>query len=228
MIQLYSYTCGNKINNNNERRQFFRKIYLSHFIRNGWKGLRKGYVWEVSWRLNKTVTYWPQVPPSLAAILSRSARLLNRGPWGPSPRLRAGFHCLELQQLTPNSKLTRTSCGTGLYNCLTSTYFSECRIWTQLNPSTVKGIPWYLRLDAPVIYTGAFLIWQLGRVRGQYFTVAYLGRWAGAYFGQLCCLIRRSVWMCFGSGGIWSKPSDTDSGKLASMLRALKPGFLEP
>ena len=36
-------------------------------------------------------------------------------------------------------------------------------ICTQFNPSTVKVIPWYLRLDAPVIYTGAFLISQLGR-----------------------------------------------------------------
>ena len=34
-IQLYTYTCGNKINNNDERTHFFRKIYLSHFIRTG-------------------------------------------------------------------------------------------------------------------------------------------------------------------------------------------------
>ena len=46
-------------------------------------------------------------------------------------------------------------------------------ICTQLNPSTVKIIPWYLRPDAPVIYTGAFLIWQLGRVWGQYVTLVY-------------------------------------------------------
>ena len=39
--------------NNDERTQFFRIIYLSHFILNGTQGLRKGYVWEVSWRLNK-------------------------------------------------------------------------------------------------------------------------------------------------------------------------------
>ena len=32
---LYTYTCRNKINNNDERTHFFRKIYLSHFIRNG-------------------------------------------------------------------------------------------------------------------------------------------------------------------------------------------------
>ena len=53
---------------------------------------------------------------------------------------------------------------------MTYTCFSERRICTQSNPSTVKGIPWYLRPDAPVIYTGAFLIWPLGRVGGQYVT----------------------------------------------------------
>ena len=47
-IQLYTYICGNIINND-ERTHFFRKIYHSHYS----KGLRKGYVWEVSWRLNK-------------------------------------------------------------------------------------------------------------------------------------------------------------------------------
>ena len=34
-MQLYIYTCRNKINNYYERTHFFRKIYLSHFIRNG-------------------------------------------------------------------------------------------------------------------------------------------------------------------------------------------------
>ena len=52
-------------------------------------------------------------------------------------------HYFELQQLTPNSdlQLTRTSCGTGLYNCLMPTCFSERRICTQFNPSGVKVIP---------------------------------------------------------------------------------------
>ena len=39
-IQLYTYTCGNKINNNDERTHFFRKIYLSNFIRNDKDGRR--------------------------------------------------------------------------------------------------------------------------------------------------------------------------------------------
>ena len=82
------------------------------------------------------------------------------------------FSLLELQQLTPNPdlQLTRSSCSTGLYNCLTPTCFSKRRICTQFNPSTVNVIPWYLRPDAPVIYTGTFLIWQLGQVGGQYVT----------------------------------------------------------
>ena len=36
-------------------------------------------------------------------------------------------------------------------------------ICTEFNPSTAKVIPWYLRPDAPVIYTGPSLIWRLGR-----------------------------------------------------------------
>ena len=86
--------------------QFFRKIYLSHFIRNGTKGLRKGYVWEVSWRLNKAATYWPPASLAIAGLLSYSAGLLHRGPWGPSSLL--GWFSLELQQLTPNSDLQLT------------------------------------------------------------------------------------------------------------------------
>ena len=58
----------------------------------------------------------------------------------------------------------------GLVN---STCFSDRRICTQFNPSTVKVIPWYLRMDAPVIYTGAFLIWRVGRVGGQYVTIRH-------------------------------------------------------
>ena len=89
--------------------------------------------WDGDW--TKTATYWPPIPPSLAALLSRSAGLLNPGTLRAKPSAGSGSHCLELQQTDSNSKLT-----------------------------------WYLRPDAPVIYTSTFLIWQLGRVRGQYVT----------------------------------------------------------
>ena len=105
----------------------------------------------------QTATYWPQIPLSLAALLSRFAALLNRGSWGASP--------LWELVLTKASyfQLTKLVCGPGLYNCLTSTCFCGRHISTQFKPSTVKIIPWYIRPDAPVIYTGTFLIWQLGR-----------------------------------------------------------------
>ena len=45
----------------------------------------------------QTATYWPQVPLVIAALLLYSAGLLNRGPEGPSPQLRAGSHCHELR-----------------------------------------------------------------------------------------------------------------------------------
>ena len=150
--------------NKDERKHFFRKIYFLHFIRNGYERVTKGLLyerWVGDW--TKTATYWPPALLAITALLSRSTGAAET--W---------FSLLELQQLTPNSdlQLTRTSCGTGLYNCLTPTCFSERCICTQFNSSTLKVIPWYLWPDAPVIYTGAFLIWQLGLVGGQYVTRA--------------------------------------------------------
>ena len=82
LIQLYVYiyTRGNKINNNDERTHF-RKIYISHFI---WKGYERVMCerWVGDWP--KTATYWLPVLLSFAALLSRSAGLLNRGPEDPA------------------------------------------------------------------------------------------------------------------------------------------------
>ena len=66
--------------NKDERTQFFRKIYRSLYS----KGLQKGYEsfmcerWVGDW--TKTATYWPPALPVIAAFLSRSPGLLNRGP----------------------------------------------------------------------------------------------------------------------------------------------------
>ena len=145
-------TCGNKINNIDEQTHFFRKIYHLHFIRNGWKGLRKGFVWEVSWRRNKDCNILTPVPPSLAALLSRSAELVNRRPWGPISLLGlvlTASNCNNWLQLTelpvaPGYVIVwhpPASCGR--------------HICTQFNPFTVKVIPWYLRTDAPVPWSAA-------------------------------------------------------------------------
>ena len=123
-------------------------MYLSHIIRNGWKGLRKGYVWKVSWRLNKTATYWLQALLAIAALLSRSPELLYRGPWGPKASSHAGI-------LSPKLWLQLTELPVAPGYIIVGRPPASCgrHICTQLNPSTVKVIPWYLRPDAPVIYT---------------------------------------------------------------------------
>ena len=127
-------------------------------------------VWEVSWRLNKDCNILTPNSSGYSSTSFPSCGFAQPGDLTAQLPAGSGSHCFELQQPTPKSDplLTQTSCSTGLYNCLTSTCFSERRICTQFNPSTV----WYLRPDVPVIYTGAFLIWQLGRVEGQYVPVA--------------------------------------------------------
>ena len=137
--------------------------------------------------LTKTATYCPlqlflQYQNFFPVLLGCSTRGLGAQPLlGLVLTPRTGT-------LTSNSdlQLTWTSCGTRLYNRLMSTCFSEYYICTQFNPSTVKVIPWHLRPDAPVTYTGAFLIWLLGWVGGQYVTTLdpYLIRISGEILGK--------------------------------------------
>ena len=135
--------------------------------------VRKGYerviVWDVSWRLKKNCNILtPNSSGYSSTSFSSCGVAQRRGLSSPLGLVLTASNCNNWLQTLISNKLT--SCRTGLYNCLTTTCFSERRICTQLNPSTVKVIHWYLRPDAPVIYTGAFLIWQLGRVGGQYVT----------------------------------------------------------
>ena len=170
----YSYARRNiSQHNKDERTQFFRKIYLSHFIQKGYERVTRGLCVRGELEAEQSCNILP--PPSSSSYSSTSFSSCGAAqPGALRAQLSAGSgsHCFELQQLTLNSDLqqTRTSCSTGLYNCLTYTCFSERRIYTQFNPSSVKVIHWYIRPDAPVIYTGAFLICQLGRVGGQYIT----------------------------------------------------------
>ena len=96
---MYTYTCGNIVNTIMTNEHSSLEKYILYFI---WNGCERVMCerWVGDW--TKTATYWPPVPPSLEALLSRSSGLLNWGPWGPSPLLRAGSHCFKLQQLTPN------------------------------------------------------------------------------------------------------------------------------
>ena len=154
-------------------------------------------MWEVSWRLNKDCNILTPYSSGHSSISFSFARLLKRGPEGPAS---AGtwFSLFEqehwLQTLISNwSKLPVAA---GYITIRRPPASCERHICTQFNPSTVKVIPWYLRPDAPVISTGAFLIWQLGRVGGQYITDAMpllchlkgstgvYHLWARAYFSS--------------------------------------------
>ena len=161
LIQPYTYTCRNRINNNDERTHFFRKIYLSYFIRNGCERVAKGLCVRGELETEQTATYWPPVPPSLAALRSRSAGPLNRGPWGPSPLLR--------QVLTASNcdnwlQTNWTSYRTGLYHCLTSSCFLWASHLHRTQPIHGQG---YTLISS----TGCTCSLIDGWVGGQYVTI---------------------------------------------------------
>ena len=162
-IQLYTYTRGNKINNNDERTHFFRKIYLSHFIRNGCERV----VWE------RWVGDWTNcniLTPSSFVFSSTSFSFC----WAAQsvvlrahrPLLGAGSlnSILSPTWLTPTNW---TSCRTGLYHCLTST----CFLWaSHLPPIQLVHSQGYTLVSS----TGCTCSLIYGWVEGQYVIYIYI------------------------------------------------------
>ena len=147
-ITIHIYMRKHSQHNNDERTHFFRKIYLSHFIRKGCKRVAKGLCVRGELETEQTATYWPPVPLSLATPLSRFAGLLNRGPWGPIALCWVlVLSIASYLQLTPTLNLSVAPGYIIVWHPLASCGRHIC---TQFNPSTVKVIPWYLRRDAPV------------------------------------------------------------------------------
>ena len=163
-IYIYIYTCRSKINNNDERTHFFRKIYLSHFIRNGCERVTKGLCVRGELETKQTAIYWPPIPLPLAALLSHSAGLLNRGSWWPIALcwvlVLSTASYLQLDWL----QLTEPVCGPGLYNCLTST----CFLWaSHLHPIQSVYSQGYTLISS----TGCTCFLIDGWVGGQYVTI---------------------------------------------------------
>ena len=105
----------------------------------------------------QTSIYWPQIPLSLAAFFLVPLGCSTGGPESPAH----SGSWFSLHHLISNSlKLSVTPGYIIVWHPPASCGRHIC---TQFNPSTVNVIPWYLRPDAPIIYTGASLIWQLGR-----------------------------------------------------------------
>ena len=128
--------------NKDERKQFFRKIYLSLY----WKGC----VWEGVGDRTKTATYWSPNSSGYHSLSFPFSWAAQPGAWGPS--------LCWYMVLIPASylRLIWTSCRRRYIIWFPPT--SCVTIRTQFNPSTVKVAPWYLRPDASVIYTSAFLL----------------------------------------------------------------------
>ena len=146
-----TYTCRNKINNNDERTHFFRKIYPSHFIRNGCERVTKGLCVSGELETEQTATYWPLVPLSFAALLSRSAGLLSRRFWGVHSLLLGAGSLYSFLSLTNIIQLTELPVAPGYIIVWLPPASCERHVCTQFNPSTVKVIPWYLRPDSSVL-----------------------------------------------------------------------------
>ena len=84
----------------------------------------------------QTATYWPPVPLTIAALLFSFCWAAQQGVLSVS-NSNSNFNCNLLQ-------LTQLSVAPGyIFSC-------ERRICAEFNPSTVKVISWYLRLDTPV------------------------------------------------------------------------------
>ena len=141
--------------NKDERTQFFRKIYFSLYL----KGLCVRGELETEQRLQHID---PPAPPAIAVCLFHSPGLLNWGPgaqhlcWELVPTARSGT-------LTSSSELQLiwTSCRWGYITIWRPPTSCECHNSHSIQPLNSQDfplIPWYLWPDAPVIYTGAFLL----------------------------------------------------------------------
>ena len=115
--------------------------------------LMKGLCMRGSLRPNKDCNIVTPTLLATGAFLSRSPELLNRGPGGPAS--------LGTLVLIPASSLQLTDflSSPGLYNCSTITFF----LWASqiaLNSTRPRSrlYPDIPRPDAPIIYTGTFLI----------------------------------------------------------------------
>ena len=147
-------------------KHILRKIYLSHFIRNGCKRV----VWEACWRLNKLQHIDPPVPLSLAVLLSCSAGLLNRGSWGP-----IAFCWVLVLSTASYLQLTEPVCGPMLYNCLTPTSF----LWAlHLHPIQPVHSQGYTLISS----TGCTCSLIDGWVGGQYVTKREHNDWSSNSF----------------------------------------------
>ena len=148
LMQLYVYIYMRKQNQqyNDERTQFFRKIYLSHFIRNGCEKVMCER-WVGDWTNCNILT------PSSFVFSSTSFLFCYAAQSGVlrahSPLLSAGS-LYSILSTTNWLQLTELPVAPGSIIVWHPPASCEHCICIQFDPSTVKVISWYLRPDAPV------------------------------------------------------------------------------
>ena len=162
-IQLNTYTCGNKINHNDERTHFFRKIYLSHFIRNGCERVMCER-WVGDWTNCNILT------SSSFVFISTSFSFCWAAQSGVlkvhSPLLGAGS-IYSILSPTNWLQLTGPVCGLVLYNCLTSNSFLWASHVHPIQPVHSQG---YTLISS----TGCTRPFIDGWVEGQYLTFIHI------------------------------------------------------
>ena len=145
----------------NERTQFFRKIYLSHFIL---ERVAKRLILVMCERWVGNRTDCNILTPSSSDYSSTSSSFCwaaQLGSWGPKPSVWSWFSL----PWTPTNwfQLTQDVCGTWLYNCLTPTCSCVHRNFTKFNSSIGQG-------DTSISSTGCTYFLIDGWVEGQYVT----------------------------------------------------------
>ena len=139
----------------NERTHFFRRIYLSHFIRNRCERVTKGLCVWGELETEQTATYWP---PNSSVFSSTSFSFCWAAQSGV---LKAHIPLLGTGSLysilSPSNwlQLTELPVAPGYIIVWHPPASCERRICTQFNPSTVKVLLWYLRPDALVPWSTA-------------------------------------------------------------------------
>ena len=93
-------------------------------------------MWEVSWRLNRTATYWPSNSSGYSSIYFPFSWAAQQGAWRPSL-------CWDMVFIPASSlQLIWTSCRRGYIIILRPPTSCERHICTQFNPLTIKVVPW--------------------------------------------------------------------------------------
>ena len=151
----YTYICRNIFNTIKTSGHSSLEKYTSHFIWKGSKRLRRVLLserWVGDWTELQHIDPQSSGHHSLSFPFSWAAQ---PEPWGPSL-------CWDMVLIPASSlQLIWTSCRRGYIIIWRPPTFCERHNSHSIKPFDSQSYPlisWYLRPDAPVIYTGAFLL----------------------------------------------------------------------